>query len=257
MGRMSTIAGRLVLTGTIAGVGLWVMVNRAGLAQDAKRDSGSVPAPELTDQNKPEEPKDVEVPARTVVPGPAALSDAPSPVQAPPEGVSPPLDLLPAPAPNATKRVPSRELIPADDRAPVSRSSRQPFGTDDPEKDAQAFAEQNRKLAESQLKTLKEEEARLRARLQKVESGIERWQALLEALTQSESVSVETLDPVPRPSVVVSVPLPAGGQEAAPHEKGGTHGNPRPAARLDRELRPAPPADKPRLSLPAEGAKPR
>jgi hypothetical protein len=56
---------------------------------------------------------------------------------------------------------------------------------DDPEKTVQAFVEQNRKVAEAQLKGLKDEEQKLRGRLQKVEGGIKRWEALLAALDKS------------------------------------------------------------------------
>ena len=57
---------------------------------------------------------------------------------------------------------------------------------DDPEKSVQAFVTQNRKVAEGQLKSLKSEAERLRARLQKVEAGIKRWESLVSALDQSE-----------------------------------------------------------------------
>jgi hypothetical protein len=56
---------------------------------------------------------------------------------------------------------------------------------DDPEKTVQAFVEQNRKVAEARLKGLKDEEQKLRGRLQKVEGGIKRWEALLAALDKS------------------------------------------------------------------------
>ena len=62
-----------------------------------------------------------------------------------------------------------------------------------------AFVEQNQKLAESQLKNLKDEQAKLRARLQKVEGGIRRWETLVGALKQTQG------------SVVVASPAnPAG-----------------------------------------------
>ncbi len=257
MGRMSTIAGRLVLTGTMAGLGLWIMVSRAGLAQDAKKEPTVVPAPELPGQIKPAELKDAGSPAATGVPGPAALSDAPSNVEAAPPGVAlPPDSGVPAPAPKSTEPAPGREFNPADDQAPAGRYFEQPLGTDDPEKNAQAFAEQNRKMAESQLKTLKEEEARLRARLQKVESGIKRWQALLEALKQSESVSDEALEPIPQQSITRSVPRRAGDAEPAPLEKAAGGIKWGRTARSDGEIRPATPDDVPVL-LPDDTTKPR
>ncbi len=49
-----------------------------------------------------------------------------------------------------------------------------------------AFFVQHQKMAESQLKSLKSEEAKLRDRLRKVEAGIKRWESLLGALKQSE-----------------------------------------------------------------------
>jgi hypothetical protein len=69
-------------------------------------------------------------------------------------------------------------------------ASRLPAGeNDDPEKTVQAFVEQNRKVAESQLKNLKDEGEKLRGRLQKVEGGIKRWEALLAALEKSSAAA--------------------------------------------------------------------
>jgi hypothetical protein len=64
---------------------------------------------------------------------------------------------------------------------------------EDPEKAALAFVEKNQKLAESQLKSLKSEEATLKSRLQKVEAGIKRWDSLVGALKRSqEGIAVVT-----------------------------------------------------------------
>jgi len=230
----------------MAGLCLWITVSRAGLAQDAKREAPTLPAPAEPGQIKPAERKDLAPPPATVEPGPAALPTAPSAVDPAPAGVAPPPEAgVPVPDLTSTPRVPASELTPADNPPPASRSHRHPFGTDDPEKDAQTFAEQNRKLAESQLKTLKDEEARLRARLQKVESGIKRWQALLEALKQSESVAAETLDPATQRSLVESEPL-----QPAPVEKAGERVRRGPAARSDRKFRPVQPADEQPVPLP-------
>jgi hypothetical protein len=59
---------------------------------------------------------------------------------------------------------------------------------DDPEKTAQSFVERNQKEAESQLKTLTNESEELRARLLKLEAGIRRWQALVDALKRSQDL---------------------------------------------------------------------
>jgi hypothetical protein len=66
---------------------------------------------------------------------------------------------------------------------------------EDPEKAALAFAQQNQKLAESHVKALRDEEAKLRARLQKVEAGIKRWETLLIALEESQGVVAVTARP--------------------------------------------------------------
>jgi hypothetical protein len=77
--------------------------------------------------------------------------------------------------------------------------------SDDPEKAALAFVEQNQKQAEAQLQNLRAEEAKLQARLKKVEAGIKRWESLLGALKQSKG------------SVAVGVPgNPEGWKKAAP-----------------------------------------
>jgi len=76
--------------------------------------------------------------------------------------------------------------------------------TDDPEKSAQAFVERSRKEAEAHLKALTTEAAQLRSQLAKLESGIKRWQTLVNALrgTQargsSEDSSPSDLEPLPQ-----------------------------------------------------------
>ncbi|MGP0064167.1 MAG: hypothetical protein ACLQGP_11285 [Isosphaeraceae bacterium] len=106
-----------------------------------------------------------------------AIDPAPVPSPEPSKAVAFPFDRPPSPVP-----LPVAELPPADP-APLANDN------DDPEKKAQAFVEQNRKVAESQLKSLKEEEQKLRARLQKVEGGIKRWESLLTALEKSSAAS--------------------------------------------------------------------
>jgi hypothetical protein len=68
---------------------------------------------------------------------------------------------------------------------------------DDPEKNARAFAERNRKEAQDELKKLKDEAERLRTRLGKVEAGIRRWEALLSALENGERTDAPKLQPIP------------------------------------------------------------
>lgn len=70
---------------------------------------------------------------------------------------------------------------------------------EDPEKSALAFAEGAQKLAEAQRRALKDEETRLKARLQKVEAGIKRWDNVLAGLKQSQGASgrFSALKPAP------------------------------------------------------------
>ncbi len=93
---------------------------------------------------------------------------------------SPPLRLTePQPAPPPTAA------------GPVDPTAPSPPGpaNDDPEQNARAFVERNRKEAQDELKKLKEEAERLRARLGKVEGGIRRWEALLRSLDNSEQIA--------------------------------------------------------------------
>jgi hypothetical protein len=76
-------------------------------------------------------------------------------------------------------------------------------GGEDPETAVRSFVEHNQKVAETQLKNLGDEQAKLRARLQKVEAGIKRWEALVEALKMSTNVNSEItqsrVGPTPAP----------------------------------------------------------
>ncbi len=103
-----------------------------------------------------------------------------------PEKVAPPE--LPAseaglpPVPTSDHPLPP--LPTSDASAPVPNAARDPFQLDsagtanpDPEKAAQVFLDQNRKVASDELKKLRDEEAQLRTRLGKVEAGIRRWEA--------------------------------------------------------------------------------
>jgi hypothetical protein len=98
--------------------------------------------------------------------------------------------------------------------------------SDDPEKNVQAFLEQNRKVAEGQLKNLKDEAEKLRSRLQKVEAGIKRWEALLAALQNSE-LEPSDLQPISgtrRQFSARAVPSAVSGpkDETPPREAGST-----------------------------------
>ena len=61
---------------------------------------------------------------------------------------------------------------------------------DDPEQAAQSFVERNQKEAEEHLKALTAEAQQLRNRLAKLESGIKKWQNLVNALKSSQGQTI-------------------------------------------------------------------
>jgi hypothetical protein len=112
--------------------------------------------------------------------------DTPLPLPGPPtDGGVPAIQESTGPAPTSSKSV---ALPPADPSVPPESAPPDPAGpgNDDPEKNARAFLEQNRRVAQGELRNLKDEAERLRTRLGKVEAGIRRWEALLAALDNSE-----------------------------------------------------------------------
>jgi hypothetical protein len=150
-------------------------------------------------------------------PAPAPRQDLKPPGQTPSEPGNPPLPVaestvLPPPELNAGPGAPP---------------------TDDPEKAVQAFVDQNKKTAEGQLKSLRSEAERLRARLQKVEAGIRRWESLLAAIEKSEAAAKDlgptSLEPV----------TPSGRPQFRPKAESSDRANPRP--RSESEV--APPRD--------------
>jgi hypothetical protein len=154
-------------------------VTEATLAQDPAETPGSFPSPDKVAaapapvQGRPSPSRE---PAKLLV-----GSESPASPHEPPVGL-PSAETVPA-APTPTADL----LASGANSAPESPIELSPINDpDDPEKAAMAFVEQNQKLAESQLKNLKDEQAKLRARLQKVEGGIKRWEALVGALKQSQ-----------------------------------------------------------------------
>jgi hypothetical protein len=245
----STIAKRLILIGTMACLCLWLTASRGGLAQDAKPERKSSPGID--------DPPGQAKPRVTVTSSPATPSDAAAPSEPSPIG---PLELsTPGPrstsappfAPDATSKR-SSESVPVD-LTPTAPAAPESITSDDPEKNAQAFVEQNRKQAETELKTLKDEAERLRARLRKVDSGIKRWEALLQALRQSESTAGG--EPQRRP--VVSNAATA--LDPVPPDIGRTPGTlkDQPDPPVEQELQPAPKLNRRRASPPIGDSKKR
>jgi hypothetical protein len=95
----------------------------------------------------------------------------------------------------ATEPEPIAEAAPA--RVKLSGAG-SPSHPEDPDAQARSFMERNRKEAEAQLKALNAEASQLRNRLQRIESGIRRWQALVDAMDRSEQELPEGLEALPR-----------------------------------------------------------
>jgi hypothetical protein len=84
---------------------------------------------------------------------------------------------------------------------PLSSSTTEPAAvieSEDPEQVVKAFIEQNQKQAQSQLKKLKDEGDKLRARLQKVEASIKRWETYLTALKPSQAIAPPMIAEAPK-----------------------------------------------------------
>jgi hypothetical protein len=178
---------KLACVAAFAAVCVIGWVTEATLAQDPAETPGSFPSPD----------KDAAAPApvqgrpssnpEPAKPSVGIVSPVPPPER--PVGLFSAETALTPPAPKAAL------LATGANSAPDSPIELSPINDpDDPEKAAMAFVEQNQKLAESQLKNLKDEQAKLRARLQKVEGGIKRWEALVGALKQTQG-SVAIVSP--------------------------------------------------------------
>ena len=171
---MSTIrkfGPKLVLCCVVCGLCLVGWAGRFSIAQSGGQDS---PPPAA----KPEEPKAAILGAKPEVPRAESAAPIPAPVSG--EALQLPHE------PGALASEPA--LKPVDPPAPapvVVGPDHSPLEAEDPEKVASDFLEHNHKFAEAQLKALKEEAEKLKARLAKVEGGIKRWDRLLEALKQS------------------------------------------------------------------------
>jgi hypothetical protein len=172
------IVPKLALTLVAFGLCVIGWITRTSFAQNPPQDPPPLPMAEASPVSPPQDlavPK-VELPraGAAVDASPAAqLLDFPDRANGP--------ATHPAPAPSLT--------------APAALSSVAATVKEDPEKAALAFAEENQKQAEAQLRALKDEEAKLRARLRKVEAGIKRWQTLLLGLKQSQGDTGGTLAP--------------------------------------------------------------
>ena len=137
--------------------------------------------------------------AQRGVPDPPTLPAEPKAARpsSPPAESQPPTfaDPQPLTAPPAT----TPPVAPADGPFPPVYKA-----PEDPEKAANDFVLRTRREATAAVKSLQEEAATLRARLQKVESALQRWQGVIAALdARSEGPGPTVLEPAPpeaRPS---------------------------------------------------------
>jgi len=103
----------------------------------------------------------------------------------PPSDVPPQVEPRPLPSPGAPP-VELNPLPPAVVTPPAKPSPSMPVPSaaslEDPEGSARAFVEKSQKEADEAIRSLTKEAETLRARLQKVEAGLNRWQAVKSAL---------------------------------------------------------------------------
>jgi hypothetical protein len=174
MSTLGKFGPKLALCCVVCGLGLAGWAGRFSIAQSGGQDA---PPPGIPGG----EPK-------AAIPRPNA-----EPLKAEPGAplLAVPTDALSEPRPaDGPEHEPA--LAPANAPAPapvVVGPDHSPLEAEDPEKVASDFLEHNHKFAEAQLKALKEEAEKLKARLAKVEAGIKRWDRLVEALKQSGKVT--------------------------------------------------------------------
>jgi hypothetical protein len=145
-------------------------------------------------------PEDLNVPTIKAEPAKSYPSNPPLAVETSPGPIESPTE------PNQVSPRSSLEEVPATKDSSAAFSSAA-FASADPEKAAFVFVMENQKLAESQLKNLKDEESKLKARLLKVQAGIQRWESLVEALKQSQGSGAVVIPSVV-PNRIVTGPEP-------------------------------------------------
>ena len=209
MPAIAKIGPRLGFCGVLSGLLLIGWAARHSVAQGPPQDS----PPKLRNEAVPDsEPIEAKVP---VPQDPTNSKSEPAPALREPGSTAE----LPVPRFEHQRRAP---LLQDQCRSRRRRPAFPSADVDDPERGVIVFVEENQKHAESQLKALKEEAEKLRARLTKVEAGIKRWDRVLEALKQSQS-TVATVSPddrapaspkanVPTEQPVLKDPGPPGGQ---------------------------------------------
>lgn len=176
MSTIRKIGPKLFLCGIICGLFLIGWASRYSIAQERTQD---VP-PQIPSGGEPKaappqaKPETVAAEPTLALPGPVELT--------PGDAASPPGPKeAPSPKPLSSSTSAPAPVVVGPDHSPIEAA--------DPEKLAGEFLDQNQKIAEAQVKSLKEEAEKLKARLTKVEAGIKRWERLLVALKQSREAA--------------------------------------------------------------------
>ncbi len=197
MSTIRKIGPKLFLCGIICGLLLIGWASRYSIAQGRTQE---VP-PQIPSGGEPKEappqakPETVGAEPALALPGPVDLT---------------PGDATPPPGPKNAPN--SKPLSSSTSRAApvVVGPDHSPIEAEDPEKLAGQFLDQNQRIAEAQVKSLKEEAEKLKTRLTKVEAGIKRWERLLVAFKQSQEAVDFTRVITPGVTGVVAEERPSG-----------------------------------------------
>ncbi len=181
------------LIGVAGLVGWMVMVGwvaKTSQAQNGSQNPPNSPASESKALSVPQAPAEATKPAPAPVPPPLGSElDTSKSDPSPRRNTPPPPVLASMPPPEASAPADPGPVTPAESHSAATG--------DDPEQSAQSFVERNQKEAEEHLKALTTEAQQLRTRLAKLESGIKKWQGLVNALKSSQGQPVVVTSSTP------------------------------------------------------------
>lgn len=183
------------IAGLVGWLGMVGWVAKTTQAQNGGQNPPPMPPAATKHGNLPKAGSEVTKPASKDILEPLPVAPDPGP-----SSETPPAPLDPA-APSAAKPIEplspppiERDVAPpigqpsaSEAAVPRTLAAHQPASAgDDPEQSAQSFVERNQKEAEDHLRSLTAEAEQLRGRLAKLESGIKKWQGLVNALRTAQ-----------------------------------------------------------------------
>jgi len=197
------------IAGLVGWLGMVGWVAKTTRAQNGGQNPPTMPPAATKHENLPKAGSEVTKPASKdsleplpVAPGPGPSSETetpPAPLDpAAPSAAKPIEPLSPPPPIERDVAAPIGQPSASEAAVPRTLADHQPASAgDDPEQSAQSFVERNQKEAEDHLKALTAEAEQLRARLAKLESGIKKWQGLVNALrtAQGQPITSATVAP--------------------------------------------------------------